>query len=164
MRRNKIIVLIMTVLLFLTAAAIMYTQERWSTFPFTVTLKTDGGRETLKCWKKDDTYYVFLPSGADPDQARIVTSPLFPIRIDGRSVDGETVCGAFPISEKLPLSYRKWGKTQVETVSFCQSGNVPALYIDTASGSMDYIHKEKGNAESGKLRLYRDDGTLDCSA
>ena len=40
----------------------------------------------------------------------------------------------------------------------------PALYIDTASGSMDYIHEEKGNAEPGKLRLYRDDGTLDCDA
>ena len=164
MRRSKTIVLIMTVLLFLTAAAIMYTQERWSTFPFTVTLKTDGGRETLKCWKKDDTYYVFLPSGADPDQARIVTSPLFPIRIDGRSVDGETVCGAFPISEKLPLSYRKWGKTREEAICFFLSDNVPALFIDTASGSMDYIHEEKGNAESGKLRLYRDDGTLDCDA
>ncbi len=164
MRRNKTIVLIMTALLSLTAAAIMYTQARWNEFPFSVVLKTDGGEETIKCWKKDDTYYIFLPSGADPDQARIVTNPLFPIRIDGRSVDGETVCGAFPLFEKLPLTYRKWGKTQEEAVSFCQSANVPALYIDTASGSMDYIHEEKGNAEPGKLRLYRDDGTLDCDA
>ena len=164
MRRDKTIVLIMTALLSLTAAAIMYTQARWNEFPFSVVLKTDGGEETIKCWKKDDTYYIFLPSGADPDQARIVTNPLFPIRIDGRSVDGDTVCGAFPLFEKLPLSYRKWGKTQEEAVSFCKSGNVPAMYIDTASGSMDYIHKEKGNAEPGKLRLYRDDGTLDCDA
>ncbi len=164
MRRNKTIVLIMTALLSLTAVAIMYTQARWNEFPFSVVLKTDGGEETIKSWKKDDTYYIFLPSGADPDQARIVTNPLFPIRIDGRSVDGETVCGAFPLFEKLPLTYRKWGKTQEEAVSFCQSENVPALYIDTASGSMDYIHEEKGNAEPGKLRLYRDDGTLDCDA
>ncbi len=164
MRRNKTIVLIMTALLSLTAAAIMYTQARWNEFPFSVVLKTDGGEETIKSWKKDDTYYIFLPSGADPDQARIVTNPLFPIRIDGRSVDGETVCGAFPLFEKLSLSYRKRGKIQEEAVSFCQSENVPALYIDTASGSMDYIHEEKGNAEPGKLRLYRDDGTLDCDA
>ena len=164
MRRNKTIVLIMTALLSLTAAAIMYTQARWNEFPFSVVLKTDGGEETIKSWKKDDTYYIFLPSGADPDQARIVTNPLFPIRIDGRNVDGETVCGAFPIFEKLPLTHRKRGKIQEETVGFCQSENVPALYIDTASGSMDYIHEEKGNAEPGKLRLYRDDGTLDCDA
>ena len=79
-------------------------------------------------------------------------------------MEKNTVCGEFPFEEPLTLTYKKWGKTREETVYFCQSANIPTLYIDTSSGSMEYIHEKKGNAEAGKLRLYRPDGTLDSAA
>lgn len=37
---------------------------------------------------------------------------------------------------------------------------MPAMYIDTASGSMDHVHEAKGNEEQGNMRLYAADGTL----
>lgn len=159
MRKSKIAVCFMTALLLSVAAASELIQREH--FPLSVTI---AGTETIDCWRKDGCYYVFLPGYADGSQAKLVTNPLFPVSIDGQKVGKDTVCADFPLGQRLPIVYSKWGKAHEAQVLFCQSGNLPTLYIDTASGSMDYIHKEKGNAESGKLRLYRDDGTLDCDA
>ena len=159
MRKSKIAVCFMMALLLSVAAASELIQREH--FPLSVTI---AGTETIDCWRKDGCYYVFLPGYADGSQAKLVTNPLFPVSIDGQKVGKDTVCADFPLGQRLPIVYSKWGKAHEAQVLFCQSGNLPTLYIDTASGSMDYIHKEKGNAESGKLRLYRDDGTLDCDA
>ena len=161
MRKSKIAVCFMTALLLSVAAASELILIQREHFPFSVTI---AGTETIDCWRKDGCYYVFLPGYADGSQAKLVTNPLFPVSIDGQKVGKDTVCADFPLGQRLPIVYSKWGKAHEAQVLFCQSGNLPTLYIDTASGSMDYIHKEKGNAESGKLRLYRDDGTLDCDA
>lgn len=48
-----------------------------------------------------------------------------------------------------------------KAVTVTASQNVPALFVDVRSGSMDHIHQEKGNSEAGSLRLYQADGSLD---
>lgn len=164
MCRKKTIVYIMTVLLLLVIALTELMLLQRENFPFSVTVKTEGGSETIDCWRRNGCYYVFLPSCADPEQAVLTVNPLFPVSIDGRRIRNGENCGTFPFFEELPIVCKKWGKTYEDRVYFCQSANLPTLYIDTASGSMDYIHAEKGNAESGKLRLYSPEGNLDCSA
>lgn len=42
-----------------------------------------------------------------------------------------------------------------------KSENLPAMYIDTVSGSMDYVHQAKENIEPGRMRLYTEQGKLD---
>lgn len=164
MCRKKTIVYIMTVLLLLAIALTELILMQRENFPFSVTVTTEGGSETIDCWRKDGCYYVFLPSCADPEQAVLTVNPLFPVSIDGRRIRNGENCGTFPFFEELPIVCKKWGKTYEDRVYFCQSANLPSLYIDTASGSMEYIHAEMGNAESGKLRLYSPEGSLDCSA
>lgn len=159
MRKSKIAVCFMTALLLSVAAASELIQREH--FPLSVTI---AGTETIDCWRKDGCYYVFLPGYADGSQAKLVTNPLFPVSIDGQKVGKDTVCADFPLGQRLPIVYSKWGKAHEAQVLFCQSGNLPTLYIDTASGSMDYIHEKKGNAESGKLRLYTSEGELDSDA
>ena len=164
MCRKKTIVYIMTVLLLLVIALTELMLLQRENFPFSVTVTTEGGSETIACWRRNGCYYVFLPSCADPEQAVLTVNPLFPVSIDGRRIRNGENCGTFPFFEELPIVCKKWGKTYEDRVYFCQSANLPTLYIDTASGSMDYIHAEKGNAESGKLRLYSPEGNLDCAA
>ena len=164
MCRKKTIVYIMTVLLLLVIALTELIVLQRENFPFSITVTTEGGSETIACWRRNGCYYVFLPSCADPEQAVLTVNPLFPVSIDGRRIRNGENCGTFPFFEKLPIVCKKWGKTYEESVFFCRSGNLPTLYIDTASGSMDYIHAEKGNAEAGKLRLYSPEGNLDGSA
>lgn len=164
MRKNKIAVYVMTALLLSVLALTELVLLQRENYPFTVEVYPEGSAERITCWRKNGCYYVFLPGYADPDHTALVTNPLFPVWIAGERVDKTTVCGDFPFGETLSLTCKRWGKTTEETVFFSQSENIPALYIHTASGSMDYIHEEKGNAEAGKLRLYTPEGTLDCAA
>lgn len=159
MRNNKIAVYLLSALLVLTAAVSELILVQRENFPLSVTVMPEG--ETIACWRKDDCFYVFLPGYADRSQSKLVTNPLFPVSIDGQKVGKDSVCADYPMGEVLPIVYRKWGETYEEKILFCQSGNLPTLYIDTASGSMDYIHEKKGNAESGKLRLYSPEGFLE---
>ena len=58
------------------------------------------------------------------------------------------------------LTYTEWGKERFKQLVFLTSANVPAMYIDTQSGSMDYIHEKKGNEEAGTIRVYAADGEI----
>lgn len=164
MRKSKIAVCLMTALLLSVLALTELALIQRENYPFTVEIYPEGSVERITCWRSQGCYYVFLPGGADPNRTKLVTNPLFPVWIEGQRVDGSTVCGEFPFEEPLAITSKKWGRTYEEKVFFCQSANIPTLYIDTASGSMDYIHMEKGNAESGKLRLYSPEGALESVA
>lgn len=164
MRKSKIAVCLMTALLLSVLALTELALIQRENYPFTVEIYPEGSVERITCWRRHGCYYVFLPSGADPAQAKLVTNPLFPVWIAGQRVDSSTVCGEFPFEEPLTITSKKWGRSYEEQVFFCQSANTPTLYIDTASGSMDYIHKEKGNFEAGVLRLYDPSGEFNCEA
>lgn len=164
MKNRKTAVYVMTAILVLAmAVAELFLTEREAFF-VSVEVPVGDGSEMLESWYHDGCYYVFLPGFADPDQAKLVTGAHTQVFIQGEQVNDDTTCGAFPFYEELEITYSAWGENRQETIFFCQSANVPTLYIDTASGNMDYIHAEKGNAESGSLRLYTAEGELDCSA
>ena len=164
MKNRKKLVYLMTamfVLVIVVAELALMKQERFS---FAVEVTAGDGTETLKPWYQEEEgcYYVFLPSYADPNQTEMVINVLNPSWIQGQKVNEGTVCGEFDFNKVLELRYKMWGETHIETIFFCQSGNVPTLYIDTASGAMDYIHEYKGNAEPGRFRLYTTDGERNC--
>ena len=164
MRNKKITVCLMTALLLLVLVLTELVLMQRENYPFSVEISTQDSTEKIICWRKHGCYYVFLPGGADLNRTKLVTNPLFPVWIEGQRVDSSTVCGEFPFDEPLELTTKKWGRTYEEQVLFCQSANIPTLYIDTASGSMDYIHQGKGNCEAGVLRLYDQFGKFDCEA
>lgn len=118
-----------------------------------------AGTETLNVWSEDGkTYYAFLPGHAQPDQVTIL-----PLQ-DGVTLDGQLL----PLTvENLEQSYELvWLENDAEqkgTLQLLSSGGVATLHLDTQSGSMDFIHQEKGNAERGSLRLYDEAGTLNYS-
>ena len=45
-------------------------------YPLSAEILTSGGSEKIACWWKQGCYYVFLPSGADPNRTKLVTDPL----------------------------------------------------------------------------------------
>lgn len=72
-------------------------------------------------------------------------------------------CDQFLMNEVYGLSRFGSGNSYDGVIRFVQSRDVPTLYIDVPSGSMEYIHQKKGNEESGTMRLYTVDGDL-CSS
>ena len=164
MRGRKTAVYLMTAFLVMVVAITELYMKKQEEFNLSVYVTSKDNRETINAWFHDGCYYVFLPSYTDPDQAKLVTNVLFPVWIDGERVESATVCGAFPFNKALPITYNAWGEIREEKIYFCQSGNVPTLYIDTASGGMDYIHEDQNHTESGDLRLYNPEGERDCHA
>lgn len=158
-------VFFITCLFVLLAALVEVVCGQWQAFPLSAVLACETGEEPMEFWfQTEDTCYLFLPSFADPAQVRLEGNSLTGVTIDGKSLTGGMTCGDFPMDQPLSLTYRQNGIKQNRNLIITRSGDVPALYIDVVSGSMEYIHQKKGNAEAGNLRLYTKEGALDCSA
>lgn len=118
---------------------------------------TNDHTEKIDCWEKEPgDYYVFLPSYADLSQCIIQSD--WPVYIGQQKLTHGMSCGSLQLNEPYSLS---GGFRKPASITFMKSENIPAMYIDTKSGRMDKIHKEKGLEESGSLRLYTDSGSLD---
>ena len=76
MRKNKIAVCLMTALLLPVMALTELVSMQEENYPLSAEILTSGGSEKIACWWKQDCYYVFLPSGADPNRTKLVTEPL----------------------------------------------------------------------------------------
>lgn len=162
MRNRKTIIWLFTALLL--AGVLLSTQFELTdaiTLPFSVSVTADGNTEQLRSWQDESgDYFFFLPGFAQLSQVRISTDCSGELHMDGLSLTDGTSCNSFQTDTPLEVTWDSGSKRHTFTVTFLRSGELPALYLDVKSGSMDYIHQEKNNKESGTLRLYAADGTL----
>ena len=120
-----------------------------------------AGEETLNVWTEDgETYVAFLPGHVAFEEVAVK-----PVQ-EGAMVDGR----ALPLSgtalepdRSYELTWQENGEDRRGTLRLLPSAGMPALFLDTQSGSMDHIHDQKGNAERGTLRLYDETGCLNFS-
>jgi hypothetical protein len=88
---------------------------------------------------KDGNCYVFLPSYASMDQVTVT------IHGNRRCSLGDVVlhdgmsCDSFELETPYDVVVNNHRET---TLWFYQSANVATMYIDTDSGTMDYIHED----------------------
>ena len=54
------------------------------------------------------------------------------------------------------------GEEERFAAMFLQGSEIPAVWLTTASGSMEYILAQKGNFESGYMQVVNADGRTDC--
>lgn len=155
-RGKGIIYLFTAVLLAGVVLCALLTPQQEPGFP--VFLQTETG-EILHPWEQSQNQYLFLlPGFTDFSQTRLCTedTSLF---LDGK-----------PLRNGMSCDSLQWEQTYCVTLSgreeagitLLRSSPIPSLHIDTQSGSMEYIHMEKGNQEPGSLRLYDPDGSLSC--
>lgn len=127
--------------------------------PFWFEAVTEEGTQTVRVWESPgEEYIVFLPSYVNLNQLRLRTMGRSPIWLDDIKLSDGMSCEALQTDRPYELSY---GYGYMTMVTFLQSADVPALFMETASGAMDHIHREKGNAEGGAMQLYTADGRLD---
>ena len=132
------------------------------TKPFFVQISVDGNSENIQLWENDNgQYYAFLPSYADFSKAKLRLGTTASVQVDGKTITDGMSCEVFQPGVAYDLTYTAWGKEHCKTIVFMKSSNIATMYIDTETGSMDYIHDKKGNEEAGTISLYMPDGTLD---
>lgn len=138
--------------LLLLAAVLLCTSLEWENQP---SLTFRAGEETIRVWEENGASYVFLPGYVNLENVTVQT--VQPLTLDDLLLkDGMDLGGL-----ELDRAYALGGGA---TLTFLKSENLPALFLDTASGNMDYIHQKKGNREPGALRLYHGDGSLNAAA
>ena len=162
MRYRKIVILIFSILL---AAVVFYqyrTNEWNNRMPLTAVVSSGDHTEELTCWKDQwGDYCLFLPGYADPAQVQIKSHTSDEIWIEDWMITKTGVsCDEFRMNELYGLSRIGLFNQYDGVLRIVQSGNVSTMYIDVPSGSMDYIHQEKGNEETGTMRLYGAAGDL----
>ena len=125
--------------------------------PFAVEIKVNETTKLLKPWQSEDgVFYIFLP--ADCSEISILEGSMKDLSVEG--LDSIAAIHPNEISMEKEYTLSTGGKDHSRTVNvvFLQSENIPALFIDTQSGNMDYILSEKGNAESGSYSVWESGG------
>ena len=113
--------------------------------------------DTFSWFAKDGAYYLFLPADTDLNTAKVWFDASGAVTLDGEALANGDPAGALTSGAHTLAC---GGKTYPLTV--VKSENVPAVFIATESGSLDYIHQNKDNKEPGAIRIYEDGAlTLD---
>ena len=161
-KRKKWLIVGMTVMLCCLAYIYIYYVEQAVERPFYITINTEGSSEQISAWKDENGgYYVFLPSYADLSKAQIKLNTIKNLDINSKEIADGSLCDIFEINIKYNMEFSVLGKARTTVITFVQSANIATMYVDTESGSIDYIHSKKRNKEAGTMRLYRVDGGLE---
>lgn len=106
---------------------------------------------------KDGISYVFLPSYAKLEQLTVEFPKNQAFFLGGTELQSGADCRDFCLNQKYEARFGE--KTGV--IQFCQSSDVPTLYINTWSGSMAEIYADKEYKEQASVTLYSDDGDIE---
>lgn len=138
----------------------------------TVTVKGTNSTEELVWWQEegeaaDGVAYFFLPSYASSDTIEINCSYVKQVILE--SDDGTQLILSAG-KNKVPVQIGTVYKTTFidesgqisdsKEIAFLHSAYLPALYVNTESGSLDYLNQDKNNKETGDMALYDEEGVL----
>ncbi len=115
-----------------------------------------GASERVDCWyRTGSTRYFFLPSHFDPERLVLLIEGAESLRIGGREYrSGDLI--SLPLNDKVEVR----GSGSPFTLITMQSAHLPAVFIETESGTMDEVHREKGVKEAGLMTMTEADGAV----
>ncbi len=132
-----------------------------------INVQFEESTETINIWKdiEQNMYYFFLPSGSDT----------YEICFGNIGQNDVIYLGdeSYSAYESIEIEYQKTydmefviqGESQgVLQVKFLKSENLPSLFIETESGSVDNIHADKNIKEKAKISLLNCNGKQEYSS
>lgn len=136
------------------SAAIAYPDIKIS-----VSTEDESAQAYVKLYEYGDTTTFFLPSYMK-DQKLIIT---FPDKMKVK-LNGETIVSGTEIDPERGVRYKLTYSGKEHKLTFLQSENISAVFIDTESGKVDYIHKSKLNKEKATILMIEPDGSVSQNA
>ncbi len=109
----------------------------------------------------DDTYYLFLPAYVDKEKVSISSPDFVDFDISDGVTDYKDDLGNVPLSVDLTVSVHNFYKNENFNLQVWQSDNLPTVYIDTVSGSMDQINEDKDYEEDATVLFIDAEGTAE---
>lgn len=158
--RKYLHILVLTVV-FLYAAVHFMPEAVKSPMRFAVKNPITSEKQEISLYRTSDrNCYVFLPSYAELDMVTISIPQDQLFFVGDYPLSDGMNCGNFALETPYDVTL---ANQKIATLYFLRSENVSTLYLDTASGNMNYIHQNKEHEETVSVRLYDVDGSLDFS-
>lgn len=105
-------------------------------------------------FNSDDDYYLFVPTSIGTDEVTVNFEPATAeVTVDGVAVANG---GTINLNGKDEIKV-KCGSVEYD-VDIIAESKVASVFIETDSGSLDYIHEKKGNEEEGDIIIIGADG------
>lgn len=122
----------------------------------------DGSENQVLLWQDGEGQgFFFLPSCAGSHRIRLGDTGENSVRIDGALLaPGDAFTWEEERSYQLQITDASYELRTYEVV-FMESENIPAMFIDTASGGLDYLHEDKDREETGRICVVRQDGVTE---
>lgn len=119
--------------------------------------RADGIGESVSMWEKSNGQkYLFLPAYMEGQTLVLHYEGIDSVRLGEMDLGSDAKTDAIMADATLTLLQ---GNRQ-ESLIVMQSQNLPAIHIRTESGSLDYIHEQKGNQERGSMTIVTADGMV----
>lgn len=125
-------------------------------------VNTQQSSNQVKLWQdeEDGKAYFFLPSCVNRNRVKLQGCG------DGLEIDGRFYEEGDSFVWEAEREYMMQIMDETATyheyqVNFMKSANIPTFFINTESGSMDYVNIKKHNEESGDICVVLADGTTE---
>ncbi|MCM1363716.1 MAG: CotH kinase family protein [Faecalibacterium sp.] len=118
---------------------------------FSVSAFSDDASQ-VSWWENefDGKYYVFMPSDVDMSKLTLNLTGANSIEVNGKEIENGETTDAFKAGGEYSVTL-----SGVEyQVVFLKSDNLPSIYIETESGTLDFIHESKKNKETADITVY----------
>lgn len=128
-----------------------------------INVNTQHSINSVSMWQdeEDERAYFFLPSCVRHHMVRIADPGDNSVRIDGELFkEGDVFKWEEEREYELQITD---GAYEIRTyeITFMKSANIPAVFIQTESGSMEYLNADKANEEKGDICVLREDGNTE---
>ena len=119
-----------------------------------------NGDILIKWWycQNEDKYYFFIPEKLLQKGMHWMFPDTERVWIDGEWIENGSLCdlkeGCYQVSIELPEEKKNCN------MEIRYSSPIGTLFLETQSGSMDYLHESKDNYESGSYTLLAENGNV----
>lgn len=134
--------------------------------PVQLVIGNGSTSQNIRLFVSGGICYAFLPTYADMSELLCGYDEEFlSVALDGQLLARGQRLKAVETGQtyELVLTDRA-GNTVEYPFVFMQSEHLPAVFIDTVSGSLDYVNAVKGNEERGNLICITADGVVDSQS
>ena len=118
-----------------------------------------AGEQTITAWEQDGVYYIFLPSYAGKEQVRLTSySSEFTVTQNQCPVEQGDSLGQLPANCNISCINEHTGEEFL--LCIMESANLPTLFLETDSGTIEQICADKEYEENGKLTVIDEMGNV----
>lgn len=140
------------------AAKGMKKENREGKLPFSLVYDQNGISHELKGFCMEETWYFCMPGYMDPKDISMDISSEKELLIGNQVLKKGDSLDGIEVNQEYSVQFCSSNETQKYRVLFMKGSDIPVISLTTASGNMNYIHAERGNAESGYMQVMNANG------